>query len=75
MKKLLLSLSLLASSAVAEKVVIEMADYGLLPNQSNSSAVLHDALTKIKASVSPEDEVVLRFGKGTYTFSASDAKE
>ena len=74
MKKTLLALSLLASSAYAEKVVVNMADYGLLPNQANSSTILHDALTKIKASVSPEDEVTLRFGKGTYTFSATDAK-
>ena len=74
MKKTLLALSLLASSAYAEKVVVNMADYGLLPNQVNSSTILHDALTKIKASVSPEDEVTLRFGKGTYTFSATDAK-
>ena len=74
MKKTLLALSLLASSVYAEKVVVNMADYGLLPNQANSSTILHDALTKIKASVSPEDEVTLRFGKGTYTFSATDAK-
>ena len=74
MKKTLLALSLLASSAYAEKVVVNMADYGLLPNQANSSTILHDALTKIKASVSPEDEVTLRFGKGTYTFNATDAK-
>ena len=74
MKKTLLALSLLASSAYAEKVVVNMADYGLLPNQANSSTILHDALTKIKASVSPKDEVTLRFGKGTYTFSATDAK-
>ena len=74
MKKTLLALSLLASSVYAEKVVVNMADYGLLPNQANSSTILHDALTKIKASVSPEDEVTLRFGKGTYTFNATDAK-
>ena len=74
MKKTLLALSLLASSAYAEKVVVNMADYGLLPNQANSSTILHDALSKIKASVSPEDEVTLRFGKGTYTFNATDAK-
>lgn len=74
MKKTLLALSLLASSTYAEKVVVNMADYGLLPNQANSSTILHDALTKIKASVSPEDEVTLRFGKGTYTFNATDAK-
>ena len=74
MKKTLLALSLLASSVYAEKVVVNMANYGLLPNQANSSTILHDALTKIKASVSPEDEVTLRFGKGTYTFSATDAK-
>ena len=74
MKKTLLALSLLASSVYAEKVVVNMEDYGLLPNQANSSTILHDALTKIKASVSPEDEVTLRFGKGTYTFSATDAK-
>ena len=75
MKKYILSLSLLATSAFAEKVVINMADYGLLPNQANSSSVLHEALTKIKASVSPNDEVVLNFGKGTYTFSSTDAKD
>ena len=75
MKKYILSLSLLATSAFAEKVVINMADYGLLPNQANSSSVLHEALTKIKASVSPNDEVTLYFDKGIYTFSSTDAKD
>ena len=75
MKKYILSLSLLATSAFAEKVVINMADYGLLHNQANSSSVLHEALTKIKASVSPNDEVTLYFDKGIYTFSSTDAKD
>ncbi len=75
MKKTLLTLAFLASSAYAEKVVIDLAEYGLLPNQANSSVVLHEALTKIKATVSPQDEVTLRFGKGVYTFSSTDAKD
>ena len=62
----ILSLSLPAS---ARRIVINMSDYGIVPDtRQDIGPALQNALKKIKADVRQKDKVVLNFSKGTYNF-------
>lgn len=65
---LLLALALCFTMAGARKITYNMADYGIKPGAEQLTERVTKFLDELSGKVGPDDQIVLKFQKGTYRF-------